>query len=179
MTTSATDTGWNTEIIDIVNDQDEIVGQASRTEVHVKKLLHREVGVLVHDGKGRVLAQQRGKSKKVMPLFWTLSAVGHVPAGMAPEAAAHKELVEELGVDAKLSFYAKEFLDYGFEAHFAYGYYGEITDPAQVVVETSDIEQIRWITAEDLDAMVASGEQFEEYSLRDFRLFFSKQLQHG
>ena len=41
------------EIFDVVNERDEVVGQAPRKEVHARGLLHRAVDFLVeagHDG---------------------------------------------------------------------------------------------------------------------------------
>ena len=42
------------EIFDVVNERDEVVGQAPRSEVHAKKLLHRAVHVLVFNSHGQL-----------------------------------------------------------------------------------------------------------------------------
>jgi isopentenyldiphosphate isomerase len=43
------------EIFDVVNERDEVVGQAPRSEVHAKKLLHRAVHVLVFNARGQLV----------------------------------------------------------------------------------------------------------------------------
>ncbi len=168
-----TQTNSPQELIDVVDKHDVVVSQASRKEVHDKKLLHREVAVLIYDDQNRILTQQRSSKKKVMPLYWIISVAGHVPAGMTPEEAAHKELIEELGFDTELSLYTKELLDYGFENHFAYGYIGKISEGTVPVVDKNEIEQIRFASRADLEEMLKEGEQIEEYSLRDFQKFFA------
>ena len=47
------------EIFDIVNHNDEIVGSASRNEVHRMGLKHRSVHLLVFNKQGSVLLQKR------------------------------------------------------------------------------------------------------------------------
>lgn len=88
------------EIFDIVNEKDEVIGQAARGEVHKNKnLIHRSVGVIVFDKKGRVFLQQRSATKDTDPLKWTISASGHVLSGDSYEETALRELKEELGLN--------------------------------------------------------------------------------
>ena len=47
------------EIFDVVNERDEVVGQAARSEVHRRKLKHRAVHVLVFNSRGEVFLQKR------------------------------------------------------------------------------------------------------------------------
>lgn len=96
------------ELFDIVDENDNVVGKATRGEVHKNKnLIHRSVGVIVFDKKGRVFLQQRSATKDTDPLKWTISASGHLESGGSYEEAAHRELVEELGVDLPLKIVCK------------------------------------------------------------------------
>jgi isopentenyl-diphosphate delta-isomerase type 1 len=165
------------EIVDVVNEDDEIIGQSTKGEVNSNPtLIHREIGVLIYDDQGRLLIQQRSRKKKLMPYYWIISVAGHVPSGMEPEDAAHMELREELGFDTKLVFYEKTLLKYPNETHFAYGYLGKIPKGTKVVVDPHETERCKFVTAQDLEAMIKSGEKVEEYSLADFRKFFSGKL---
>lgn len=95
------------EIFDIVNDADEVVGQAPRSEVHAKDLLHRAVSIFVVHPDGRLLLQLRSDSKDQYPNCYTSSASGHVDAGEDYEAAAIRELREELFLETPLEYLAK------------------------------------------------------------------------
>ena len=86
------------EYFDLVNERDEVVGRAARREVHVRGLRHRAIHVLVFDSAGRVYLQKRSRSKDVAPGVWDSSCSGHVDAGEDYDAAAVRELGEELGL---------------------------------------------------------------------------------
>ena len=87
------------ELLDIL-DQD---GNASnstamKSDAHEKGLFHATVHVWCFTCDARVLIQQRGKDKDTHPLLWDVSVAGHVGAGEEIEAAALRELEEEIGL---------------------------------------------------------------------------------
>jgi len=87
------------EFFDVVNERDEPVGRALRSEVHAHGLLHRAVHILVFDEKGRVFLQKRSMQKDTSPGLWDSSCSGHLDVGEAYDAAAVRELREELGLE--------------------------------------------------------------------------------
>ena len=86
------------EIFDVVNERDEVVGRATRREVHGKGLLHRAVHVLVFNRRGQVFLQKRSMAKDSAPGCWDSSCSGHLDAGEDYLTAAVRELVEEIGL---------------------------------------------------------------------------------
>jgi isopentenyldiphosphate isomerase len=86
------------EIFDVVNERDEVVGQATRREVHARGLLHRAVHVLVFDRAGRIFLQKRSMKKDMSPGLWDSSCSGHLDSGEDYDHAAGRELGEEIGV---------------------------------------------------------------------------------
>ena len=86
------------EFFDVVDGRDTVVGRAARREVHARGLLHRAVHILVFDGAGRVFLQKRSMKKDIAPGLWDSSCSGHVDAGENYDAAAVRELAEELGL---------------------------------------------------------------------------------
>lgn len=86
------------EMFDVVNDKNEVIGQLTRGEVHARKLLHRAVHIFVINKRGQIYLQQRSHLKDVSPLKWDSSAAGHLDAGEGYESAAVRELGEEIGI---------------------------------------------------------------------------------
>jgi len=86
------------EIFDIVNDNDEIIGNASRNEVHRMGLKHRSVHLLIFNKQESVLLQKRSMEKDTFPGVWDSSVSGHVDSGEDYDKAVIRESWEELGV---------------------------------------------------------------------------------
>jgi len=89
------------EIFDIVNERDEVIGQASRQEVHARGLWHRAVHVLVFNARGEVFLQKRSLNKDCAPGKWDSSSSGHLDQGEAYDACAVREVREEIGLHLK------------------------------------------------------------------------------
>ena len=89
------------DLIDIINEQDEVIGQATKKEAHEKGLLHRFIHVFVFTKDGEMVIQWRKKEKLGGRMF-DPSAGGHVDAGEDYETAANRELKEELGIEGDL-----------------------------------------------------------------------------
>ena len=95
------------EMFDVVDEQDRVIEQRARSEVHRLKLRHRAVSIFVLDSRGRLLLQQRSATKDEYPLRYTSSASGHVSAGETYDETAPREMQEELGLFAPLDRLAK------------------------------------------------------------------------
>ena len=90
------------ETFPVVDDSDRVLGAAPRSKVHGDNLRHRAVHILVFNGNGEVFLQKRSRWKDRNPCVWDSSAAGHVMAGEGDDDAAHRELTEELGIEAPL-----------------------------------------------------------------------------
>ncbi len=87
----------NDEIVDVVDEKDVVIRQASRQEVHERGWLHRAVHVLAFDPQGNLLLQKRADDeRKFNPKRWTSTVSGHVAAGDEYEQTAEREVTEEL-----------------------------------------------------------------------------------
>lgn len=94
------------EYLDIIDDEDNVVGQASRDDIYSKRLKHRIVHVLIFNSKGEMGLQMRAARKDWCPLHWSTSVGGHVQAGENYMMAALREFKEELGENRKLVFHS-------------------------------------------------------------------------
>jgi isopentenyl-diphosphate delta-isomerase len=98
------------ERVDLVNEKDEVVGTTTVGECLTKGLLHRAVAVLVIRSSGKFLLQRRSKNDRWHPGLWTISSTGHVKEGEAYDAAARREVREELGLSPRLKKVGKYLL---------------------------------------------------------------------
>ncbi len=89
------------ELLDIVDENDKVLGRATRNESCQKGLLHRAVNVIVINSKGEIFLQQRSRKKKTFKLFWDISASEHVKSGESYHQAAERGVLEELGIKIK------------------------------------------------------------------------------
>lgn len=86
------------EIFDVVNERDEVIGQAPRKQVHAQGLWHRAVHVLVFNARGQVFLQKRSMLKDTAKGKWDSSSSGHLDTGEDYDACAMRELREEIGL---------------------------------------------------------------------------------
>lgn len=145
------------EIFDVVDKEDRVIGQARRGEVHGnKKLIHRSIGVIVENNKGEVFMQQRSATKDTDPLKWTISCSGHVNSGDNYEITAHRELVEELGVDLDIIPFAKIMYKGEKETEISQLFRARSEGPFTLLQK--EIEQGKFFTRKELVRAVKSGE---------------------
>jgi isopentenyldiphosphate isomerase len=88
------------EIIDIVNENDEVVGQATKDDAHLKRLPHR-IGTVYIFYKGKLLVQGRSLEKDGL---LDHSSAGHVHTGESYADAAAREMFEEVGIRGSLKY---------------------------------------------------------------------------
>ncbi|MCP4847295.1 MAG: ribosomal RNA small subunit methyltransferase A [Verrucomicrobiaceae bacterium] len=88
------------EMFDVVDDDNVVIGQGTRSEVHKRGLQHRAVHVFVFNSLNELYLQKRSNLKDSAPSLWGSSASGHLDAGENYQSAASRELGEELGVNA-------------------------------------------------------------------------------
>ncbi|MEX0878026.1 MAG: NUDIX domain-containing protein [Candidatus Spechtbacterales bacterium] len=90
------------EKLNIVNKKGEIIGEATREDIHEKGLLHREVHVWLYTPDCKIIFQHRAKDKDTYPDLLDASVGGHVEIGDSFETAAVKELEEEASIEANI-----------------------------------------------------------------------------
>lgn len=127
------------EILDIVNENDEVIGQAERDEVHRKGLLCRLIYVCFYTTSGKVILQRRSTTKKNDPGKLTTAVSGHVGSGQSYLGAATRETLEETGLEItatslhdlgiiRADYVQGDYLSYAMRGFFAYKFDGDISD---------------------------------------------------
>ena len=127
------------EILDVINENDEVIGQAERDEVHSKGLLCRLIYVCFYTADGKVILQKRSMTKKNDPGKLTTTVSGHVASGQNYSDTAVRETFEETGVKITVNdlknlgviradYTQGDYLSYAMRGFFAYKFDDTISD---------------------------------------------------
>jgi isopentenyl-diphosphate delta-isomerase len=156
---SGLDIAGDSEPLILVDEADREVGHLSKAQCHQGPgVLHRAFSLLIFNGAGELLLQQRSSSKRLWPLYWSNSCCSHPRRAEALEAAIHRRLYEELGVRCPLHFlfkfqYQAQFDAAAAEHELCSVFIGRCTDPVRI--NRNEIAAWRWSTPEALQADMA------------------------
>jgi isopentenyl-diphosphate Delta-isomerase len=154
------------ELFDIVNERDEVIGRAPRTEVHARGLLHRATHVLVFNANRQIFLQKRSMLKDRQPGVWDSSSSGHVDSGEDYDACAVRELCEEIGLRLTAPPERLFKLDAGAETdqEFVWVYRCQSEGPFELNVE--EIDRGGWFAPEEVTRWMAERPQDFASALR-------------
>ena len=92
------------ELVDVVDEQNEVVGVVPRRTLRDENLLHRCTYVFVLNRAGELYVHRRTDTKDVYPGFYDVGAGGVNSAGESYNECSRRQLEEELGVAAEPNF---------------------------------------------------------------------------
>lgn len=91
---------YSDEILDLVDENDNIIGQKPRSEIYAEHLSNfRVVNAFIVNSKGEIWIPRRAAHKRIVPLGLDMSMGGHVASGETYEQALKRETAEELNID--------------------------------------------------------------------------------
>lgn len=162
----------STEVVDVVDEFDQVIGNAPRTEVYAEGLGHRIVHVLLFNSEGKLGLQLRSESAHYLPGHWSSAAGGHVQTGEDYLSAAVRECGEELGVNLPIEEIKKYvYTDQKLCKHtvlFKTVYDGPFqTNPAEV-------QGIEFFSLKEIDDMIAGGDKIHPELIAALRIFRQK-----
>ena len=98
------------EQVVLISENDEVLGLMEKMQAHENGILHRAFSVFLFNDKGEMLLQKRAADKDIQPGKWDTAVGGHLLPGEEAEAAARREMREELGVEAGTLVFLHRFL---------------------------------------------------------------------
>ena len=88
------------EYLDLVDENDNVVGKKKRSEVYAENLSNfRVVNAFVVNSKGEIWIPRRAENKRIFPLCLDMSMGGYVESGETYEKMLKRETQEELNID--------------------------------------------------------------------------------
>jgi isopentenyldiphosphate isomerase len=86
------------ELVDLVDEDDRVIGCVTRAQMRAGNLLHRNVAVLCRRSDGAIYVHRRTATKDLFPGCYDMFVGGVVSAGESYAHAAEREIGEELGI---------------------------------------------------------------------------------
>jgi isopentenyldiphosphate isomerase len=129
-------------IIDIVDDQDVVIGNATKQEAQEKGLRHRVVRITLEDPAGNILLQKRRDDKELYPGCWDTAAAGHVDA-------------DEL---EQIKYYTSNgSYDWRKLNRFTVLYRGTIPAETTLTLREDEVADVRWISRTELGSFIQNN----------------------
>lgn len=146
------------EVLDVVDRDDRVLGQAPRGEVYARGLIHRCAFVQARDARGRIFVHRRTASKLVFPSHYDMFVGGVLGAGESYAQAALREAEEELGVTGLPQPAPLFKFLYEGPGGAWWSYVHEVRCEPPVVPQESEVDWHAFLPQEELDRRVADGE---------------------
>lgn len=151
------------EILQVVDENDQPIGGATRKELKSKGLRYRIVRILVEDKEGNIVLQKRVATKDTYPNCWDNSAAGHVDEGEGYIIAAKRELAEEIGLrNVELEevdyYYLETVAPTGHILNRFTKIYKTIVDHDTIFTpQIEEVSEIVWMTRREVAELVSLG----------------------
>jgi isopentenyl-diphosphate Delta-isomerase len=152
----------DSEALILVDQADRRLGHLSKALCHEGRgVLHRAFSLLIFNGRGELLIQQRAPTKRLWPLFWSNSCCSHPRRSETMEDATRRRLTEELGIGCDLHFlfkfqYHAQFDPTGAEHELCSVFIGQSRIPPQI--NPDEICDWRWINPEVLQGQMTGAD---------------------
>lgn len=137
---------------DVVNEKDEVVGQAPEEEIEARHLICRVAFIMLINGRGELLLHRRSANMKAYPLHWSGAAAGHVASGETYEQAAAREMKEEIGVETEIELIGKFYSKH--DREMVGVFFGHYDGP--ITVEPTEVDRIEYFTPRRLERKLAT-----------------------
>ncbi|ELX8379639.1 NUDIX hydrolase YfcD [Providencia vermicola] len=158
------------EWVDIVDENNEVIAQATRRQMRAENLRHRATYIVVHDGMGRILVQRRTSIKDFYPDYLDATAGGVVTQGENILDSAKREAEEELGI-AGVPFAEHGLFYYEGENCRIWGGLFSCVSHGPFALQESEVAEVSWLTPDEISARC---DEFTPDSLKALSLWLTR-----
>jgi isopentenyl-diphosphate delta-isomerase len=142
------------EILILVDPDDNEIGLLDKVAVHQTGVLHRAFSVFIFNSRRELLLQQRSLAKYHSPGLWSNTCCSHPRKGEETVLACERRLQEEMGMNCELKFafsftYRAEFENGLIEHEFDHVYLGYSDELPQL--NSAEVMASRYISIQDLE----------------------------
>ncbi|MFE3524951.1 NUDIX hydrolase [Streptomyces sp. NPDC059161] len=141
------------ELIERVDVHDRVLGVVDRGDAVRNRWYYRMSMVLCRDASGRILVHQRPRSSSRFPGQYSWLVAGAVGVGESYEAAAGRELAEELGVEAPVTPLFK-FLCEGELGPYWFAVHEATIEARQLRPSAEEIGWFDWLGERELKVLI-------------------------
>lgn len=168
----------NDELLDLVNDNDIVIGCAFRSDVYAnKKNNFRVVNLFIENSAGQLWIPRRSAVKKIYPLGLDASMGGHVACGETYTQALARELKEELNID--LTMVAYHFLGHLTPHQHETSAFMQVFKIFQDIAphfNSNDFVEYYWLSPQELLARLNNGDTAKSDLPKLIQHFYSMRL---
>ncbi|MEV2196300.1 NUDIX domain-containing protein [Streptomyces phaeochromogenes] len=140
------------ERVEHVDEYDRVLGVVERDEAVRRNRPHRIAATICRDHEGRILVLRRAGTLSRFPGYYDVMVGGAVDVGESYEAAAARELAEELGVRAPVRFLFKFLCREGISPIWLGAHEVLVSEPLSP--DPGEIEWHAWLTVAELREVV-------------------------
>lgn len=165
------------EYLDVVNEEDVVIGKETRKKVHEVGLWHRGVHVFLFDTDGKMLIQKRSADRSSNPSKLDCTVSEHVQAGENYVEAAIRGLREEMGLEnIEIKRLVKFKMIYGInDNEISEIYEGKLGDN-QVQFDEVEIESISFMSMDEIkEKLQSEPELFCYWFVQMMNWYFEKE----
>jgi len=162
------------ELFDIVDEQDQVIGQEFRSVVHELGLWHRGAHVLLFTQDHKMIVQQRSKTKSQSPLALDCSVSEHVIAGETYLEATIRGLKEELGLTGiNIEPMVKFKMNYGLNDNEISVIFKGTSELENIQFDPGEIERVDAFTLEELQSLLKQKTDTFSYWFKQILLWYT------
>ncbi|MBG6246501.1 NUDIX hydrolase [Candidatus Symbiopectobacterium sp. 'North America'] len=159
-----------TEWVDIVDENNDVIAQASRQQMRAQRLRHRATYIVVHDGMGKILVQRRTETKDFYPGWLDATAGGVVQTGEHMLESARREAEEELGI-AGVPFADHGLFYFDGDNCRVWGALFSCVTHGPFALQEEEVAEVCWMTPQEVTARC---DEFTPDSLKALSLWMSR-----
>ena len=138
--------------IQIVNEQDQVIGVKERSELDYSKDIYRVSALWLVNSAGKALLAKRASNKDKDPGLWGPAVAGTVDEGETYEDNIYKEAQEEIGLTGVPFTSGKKMRFSGDPRHYFCQWYFVTVDLGadEFTLQESEVDEVAWVDVETM-----------------------------